>query len=217
MYLNSMVLRKLTFWALLFITFSFFPLFSQEAVIINKTGFDLYNVYLSPAGQEEWSDDLQPFDIILKDRYKILDLSSYGEVIQFDFRFIDVDGDEYIKKNVDINLHRKVVVTLDDLAYIMDAIKESSLEDWYVSLRNNTGQTITELYISPHDSNSWGTNRISNDYMENKTTRQILMNGSSEFIDFDIRMDSMDGSIFIKEIVQLSNNATIVITAADLE
>ncbi len=217
MYLYGMLFRKSNILVFSLMIFSLGQLFTQEAVIINKTGFDIYNVYLSPAGQEEWSEDLQPFDVILKDHHKILDLSPYSDVFQFDFRFIDVDGDEYIKKNVDLSLHRKVVVTLDDLAYIMDTIKESYLEDWYVSIRNNTGMTITELYISPHDSNNWGTNRISNDYMENKTTDRILMNNESEYIDYDIRMDSGDGSVFIKEIVQLSNNATVVITYADLE
>lgn len=212
-----MLFRKSYFLICSLIISSLGQLFSQEAVIINKTGFDIYNVYISPAGQEEWSEDLQPFDVILKDHHKMLGLSHYGDNFQFDFRFIDVDGDEYIKKNVDLNLHRKVVVTLDDLAYIMDTIKETYLEDWYVLIRNSTGMTITELYISPHDSNNWGSNRISNDYMENKTTEQILLNNESEYIDYDIRMDSGDGSVFIKEIVQLSNNATVVITSSDLE
>jgi hypothetical protein len=209
--------QKTKILMLLLIITSLFPLISQEAVVINKTGFDLYNIYLSPAGLEQWSDDIQPFDVILNDQYKILDLSIYDDETVFDFRFIDVDGDEYIKKNVDLNLHRKVVVSLDDLAYIMDTIKESSFDDWYVSVRNNTGITITELYISPHDSNSWGTNLISNDYMETKTTEQVLMNGSAESIYYDIRMDSRDGSVFIKEVVQLSNNVTVVITADDRE
>jgi len=208
--------RKLFLTVILFI-FPFFSLVSQEAVIINKTGFDIYNIYLSPSGLEDWSDDLQPFDVIQKDQYKILELSEYEDETVFDFRFIDVDGDEYIKKNVDLNLHRKVVVSLDDLAYIMDTIKESSFDDWFVSIRNNTGITITELYISSHDSNSWGTNRISNDYMETKTTEQIYMNSAAEFADYDIRMDSNDGSVFIKEIIQLSNNVTVVITEEDRE
>jgi|GEM_PF-1169720 len=194
-----------------------FQLFSQEAVIINKTGFDLYNVYLSPAGMEEWSEDLQPFDVILNGQYKIVDLSAYENETVFDFRFIDVDGDEYIKKNIDLNLHRKVVVSLDDLAYIMNTIKERSPDDWSVSVRNNTGHTITELYISPHNSNSWGINLIQNDYIENKSTEQISMDSGEEFIDYDVRMDSSDGVVFIKEVIQLSNNVTIILTPGDRE
>ena len=92
---------------LLFLTLT--PLFSQEAVIINKTGFDIYNIYLSPSGMEQWSKDLLPNDVILSNQYKVLDLSSYEDEFIFDFRFIDVDGDEYIKKNVDLNLHRKMI------------------------------------------------------------------------------------------------------------
>ena len=192
-------------------------LFSQEVVLINKTGFDLYNVYLTPSGLEQWSEDLQPFDVILSGQYKILDLSVYEGEYLFDFRFIDVDGDEYIKKNVDLNLHRKVVVSLDDLAYLMDTNKNSVLEDWFVSIRNNTGETITELYISPHNSNSWGTNLIQNDYLENKNSQQIFMNGAQEFIDYDVRMDTSDGDVYIKEILQLSNNITVILTPADRE
>lgn len=212
-----MKISQITFLTILILIFSLSSVVAQEAVIINKTGFDIYNVYVSPAGLESWSNDLQPFDVIQGDHYKILDLSSYEEETVFDFRFIDVDGDEYVKKNIDLNLHRKVVVSLDDLAYILDTIKESSFDDWYVSIRNNTGYTITELYISSHDSNSWGTNKISNDYMETKTTKQILMNGAVESAEYDIRMDSSDGLVFIKEIIQLSNNTTVVITAEDRE
>ena len=203
--------------ALLLLISSLFHIFSQEAVVINKTGFDLYNIYISPSGLEDWSDDLQPFDVILSDQYKILDLSQFEDESVFDFRFIDVDGDEYVKKNVDLNLHRKVVVSLDDLAYIMDTIKAGSGDDWYVSIRNNTGSTINELYISPHNSNSWGTNLIENDYMENKTTEQIYMDGGIEFIDYDIRMDSSDGSVYVKEVIQLSNNITVVLTSGDMQ
>ncbi|MBB6480780.1 hypothetical protein [Spirochaeta isovalerica] len=191
-------------------------LFSQEAVIINKTGFDLYNIYVSPTGMEDWSDDLQPFDVILKDSYRILDLKSYNGEFLFDFRFVDVDGDEYIKKNVDLNLHRKVVVTLDDLSYILDAEQVGRQDEWVVSVRNNTGGTVQELYISPHASNSWGGNLLENDFMENKSTRQFYMSGREEFIDYDIRMDSRDGK-FVQEEVTLSNNVTIVITSADRE
>lgn len=191
-------------------------LFSQEAVIINKTGFDLYNIYVSPTGMEDWSDDLQPFDVILKDSYRILDLKSYNGEFLFDFRFVDVDGDEYIKKNVDLNLHRKVLVTLDDLSYILDAEQVGRQDVWVVSVRNNTGGTVQELYISPHASNSWGGNLLENDFMENKSTRQFYMSGREEFIDYDIRMDSRDGK-FVQEEVTLSNNVTIVITSADRE
>lgn len=190
--------------------------FAQEAVIINKTGFEIYNIYLSPAGLEEWSEDIQPYDVILKEGYKILDLSSFEGETLFDFRFIDVDGDEYIKKNVDLNLHRKVVVTLDDLSYILDAERPDRSGQWLVSVRNNTGYTITELYISPHNSNSWGGNLIENDFMENKSTRQFDMKGSEEFIEYDVRMDSREG-VYIQEEISLSNNATVVITSADRE
>lgn len=208
---------KIKYLTLILLIASLFQLFSQEAVIINKTGFDLYNVYLTPSGMEEWSEDLQPYDVILSGQHKIMDLSEFPDEFLFDFRFIDVDGDEYIKKNVDINLHRKVVVSLDDLSYIMDTIKNTSHDDWSVFIRNNTGITITELYVSPHNSNSWGTNLIQNDYMENKITRQIFMDGGEESIDYDIRMDSSDGTVFIKEIIPLTNNLTVVLTSADRE
>jgi len=212
-----MSFMKVYVFSFFLLSAALFQLFSQEAVIINKTGFDLYNVYLSPAGMEEWSEDLQPFDVILNGQYKIVDLSAYENETVFDFRFIDVDGDEYIKKNIDLNLHRKVVVSLDDLAYIMNTIKERSPDDWSVSVRNNTGHTITELYISPHNSNSWGINLIQNDYIENKSTEQISMDSGEEFIDYDVRMDSSDGVVFIKEVIQLSNNVTIILTPGDRE
>ncbi|MBI9096905.1 MAG: hypothetical protein JEY91_00435 [Spirochaetaceae bacterium] len=207
------VKRKLL---ILFSLFTLLKLFSQEVVVINKTGFDIYNVYISPSGLEQWSEDLQPFDVILKDRYKIIDVSAYDETY-FDFRFIDIDGDEYIKKNVDLKLHRKVVVSLDDLAYVMDRIKEDFSDEWFVSIRNNTGVSIVELYISPHNSNSWGTNLMENDYMENKSTEQISMGGGVESIDYDIRMDSSEGAVFIKENIPLNNNVTVVITSSDRE
>ncbi len=83
---------------ILIIYVNIIPLVSQEAVIINKTGFDIYNIYLTPSGMDQWSDDIQPFDVIRNGQYKVLDLSSYENEFIFDFRFIDVDGDEYIKK-----------------------------------------------------------------------------------------------------------------------
>lgn len=211
------ILRRISLTVILLFSF-ICALFGQEAVIINKTGFDIYNIYASPAGAENWSDDLQPHNVILKDGYQILNLSSYKGETLFDFRFIDVDGDEYIKKNVDLNLHRKVVVTLDDLSYLQNTEKSSSAssDDWSVSIRNNSGITITELYISPHNSNSWGGNLIENDYMENKTTRSFFMNNRPEGTSYDIRIDGGD-SVFIRDDVILSNNITVVISSSDRE
>ncbi len=99
----------------------------------------------------------------------------------------------------------------------MDAITRGGEDDWFVSVKNNTGSSVSELYVSPHNSNSWGINLIQNNYLENKSILEIDMDGFEEFINYDIRMDSSDGSIYIKEIIELSNNITVILTSADKE
>jgi len=184
----------------------------RQAVIINKTGFDIYHLFISSTDSEDWGKDQIPFDVILNGDYKILDLDDGAS--SYDFRFVDEDDDTYYKYEISISERKKVVVTIDDLSYI----NQNSLfteEGWSINLGNSTGNTILAIYISPTNSTSWGPNLIESELFYQGNSISITMTGLEEGALFDIRLDSSSGESFIREQVQLTEHIRLSITSDD--
>jgi hypothetical protein len=86
--------------------------FASTVRVDNNTGgWDIYEVYVTPAGSDSWGDDLLGSDIIAS-----------GETGEFqvdpghyDIMLVDEDGDMYEKFSVNILFRHVWKVTLDDL------------------------------------------------------------------------------------------------------
>lgn len=80
--------------------------------IINKSGWDLHEIYISPASQDDWGDDYLGSEILAQgDSLSLTGLASG----KWDIRVIDEDGDECILNDVHITTSESWTVTEDDL------------------------------------------------------------------------------------------------------
>jgi beta-glucosidase/6-phospho-beta-glucosidase/beta-galactosidase len=68
----------------------------------NKIGCSINNVYVSPAGEDNWSDDILSADILANG--KSIDISFDGDFDSdsWDLYATDEDGDEYLYQNLDL-------------------------------------------------------------------------------------------------------------------
>jgi len=190
---------------ILIITFLFIvqELFSVEIVFINKTESPLFEVYAVPSDTESWGYDKLPYDVILPDGYAVLDLDLDASK-PVNFRFIDEDGDIYLKYGVDISSRRKILISPDD----HQVLSQEGLIRF--TLVNKTGSVIRALYITPETEEDWGSNLLDEFLLDsNEKTLELQSSGRSSF--YDIRLETAGESI-VKSRVYISDRARVLLT-----
>ena len=87
--------------------------------VVNNTGYDVYAVFIVPAGSEELGEDvLEDFgDEILRngDDVEVLLHTPLSAINTYNFILIDEDADWYVKWDVTVADNARVVFTLEDL------------------------------------------------------------------------------------------------------
>ncbi len=61
-------------------------------------------------------------------------------------------------------------------------------------MRNNTGQTITHVYVSPITSNNWEEDVLGSNVLPNRQTLRINFDGSEDECNWDIKVNLADGT-----------------------
>jgi len=87
--------------------------------IVNNTGYTVYYVYISETTSDSWGSDRLRSDQVLSNGQSVsLELPHYiGVVNSYDFRLVDLDGDEYIKKNVTVKAGSRIEFTIGDIIW----------------------------------------------------------------------------------------------------
>jgi len=178
-------------------------LFSVELVFINKTDSPLFELYAVPADTGNWGYDKLPYDVILPDGYAVLELD-LDESKPVNFRFIDEDGDVYLKYSVDISSRRKVLISPDD----HQVLSHGGLIRF--TLVNKTGSVIRALYITPETEEEWGSNLL-DEYLLDSDEKKLELQSSGRSSFYDIRLETAGESI-VKSRVYISDRARVLLT-----
>ena len=84
--------------------------------ITNKTGLDIYELYISHEDADDWEEDVLDEDEILEpDESLEIDLTDYDSAL-FDIKAVDEDGDEYIIYDANIKKRSEIAIRLADLS-----------------------------------------------------------------------------------------------------
>lgn len=80
--------------------------------LINQTGWDIHEIYMSPSSQDDWGDDYLGSEILeTGDSLTVTDVASG----QWDLRIVDMDGDECMLTDVHITASESVSISAEDL------------------------------------------------------------------------------------------------------
>jgi len=136
-------------------------------------------------------------------------------VNRYDIMLEDLDGDTYTKADVLISANARIVFTFDDYDYE----EEITYDGPPITIVNNTGYTIWEVYISSTASETWGSDRLG--------AEEVISNGGSVSLQlpylinvvnrYDIMLVDSDGDSYTKADVLVSANAKIVFTFDDFD
>lgn len=70
--------------------------------IVNKTGFTLNEINVTPSETTNWGSDILPNDLFYNDaKIKVSIPASYGESCAFDLRITDLEGGQVVFSNLD--------------------------------------------------------------------------------------------------------------------
>lgn len=89
--------------------------------IVNDTNYDVAEIHIAPADAASWSDGEQVLAegemLHFGEDYRIdVDTDRYGTYV-YDIMLVDVDGDRYVKWDINLELITQIVYTLDDLEW----------------------------------------------------------------------------------------------------
>lgn len=81
--------------------------------VTNKTGFDIYHLYVSDVGSDEWGEDVLDVDVLEDGDTVQVDIKGYSNP-KFDVQAEDEDGDTYTIRNINVNKY-DIVFTIDNV------------------------------------------------------------------------------------------------------
>ena len=89
--------------------------------MVNDTNYDVRAIYVVPATAASWDDAeqlLPPGDTLhYREDFRLeIDVERY-ETMVYNVMLVDVDGDSYVKRGVNLELATELVYSLDDLEW----------------------------------------------------------------------------------------------------
>ena len=186
--------------------------FAATVTLVNLSGFDIYNLYLSPSNDENWGPD-QLGEWVLEDGQQYTLKMQCGT---YDVQLIDEDGDTCTLNELYMCGSEEAVINPEDLLDCQFAteLEESGLDDVItdITLANVSGFNIYELYLSPSDSTKWGPDQLGEEVLGNG--QQITI--SAICGDYDLRLIDEDSDTCEIREVYLCGDENVFIDQDDL-
>ena len=171
-------------------------------VVINKTGFDFVDIFISPAGQDKWSEDLT-LGLFNNFEQKDFKLKTNEEICSYDLKAVRLDSTELIFR--DLNLCKMLIVTL-----LYEFNKPAFVQD--LILDNQTDYTFMEIYVRDLPTSSWGMNVLGTNALTPREKAIIsIRQGNSRSCMYDIKTVLMNRQEIIYKNVNICNESHIVL------
>jgi len=167
---------------------------NPSITVVNNTGFTIYYLYVSEPTSTSWGQDRLRSDQVLSDGHSVSVQLPHpiNRVNQYDIMLVDSDGDEYTKMKVTVRADSRIVFTMADIDYPV------------VTVVNNTGYTITGVYIFEPESEI-GQNRISSNIRNGQSTTVQLSRFLGNATQYHVAAVDIDGDIYLKPNVNFRN------------
>jgi len=170
--------------------------------LVNKTGFDLIDIYISPAGQNQWGEDLF-LGTFNNFEAKDFTFTTAEKICQYDLKVVKLDSTDLIFKNV--NLCKMLIVTLlydfDEPRFVQDLI-----------LENQTDLTFSEIYIRDLSTSFWGQNVLGANVLTPLESAIISVKpGNEKVCLYQIKAVLLNGRELLYDNINICNEAHVVL------
>jgi len=162
--------------------------------LINRTGFDILSVQLSPAGKGQWGDNILLKNVFEKNQKEIIQLTQPDSAeCEYDVKAVKINGDPIVFKN--LNLCHLLNISLyfeDNHAYLKQNIV----------IENHTRFTFDQIYISQSHMDFWSPNVLGSIVLNEEDEASISFTPSANDCFYDLRAETIGGyNILFKDIL----------------
>jgi len=179
--------------------------FAQNEVhftLVNKTGLNLIDIYISPAGQNQWGEDLF-LGTFNNFEAKDFTVKTKEKVCLYDLKAVKLDSTELIFKN--INLCKMLIVTL-----LYEFNEPRVVQD--LILENQTDLTFSEIYIRDLPTSFWGQNVLGAHVLTPRESAIISVKpGNEKVCLYQIKAILLNGQELLYNNINICNEAHIVL------
>lgn len=182
--------------------------------VLNRTGYDIYYLYISPGTADSWGDDVLGDDVLLDGDVVSIPLNKFSDICSFDVKAVDQDDDSYIKWEFDACSRGKIIFTLDDL-YDEEGGGDG-IQDF--TILNETGFSIYHIYVSPDYADDWEEDLLGDtEVLMDGETFDVSFSGYGDHCTFDVRLVDNEGDTYTSWGVDLCSTYTLSISLDDLD
>lgn len=86
----------------------------QDFVLVNATGYDIAEVYVSPVNADDWEEDVMGWDILEAGDRVNIDFSPRDKFCHYDLKVVWTDGDEATWDGFDLCTVSRVTLHWED-------------------------------------------------------------------------------------------------------
>jgi hypothetical protein len=173
--------------------FSFEPEYLNRITFVNKTGADIWYVFLSPGDSDEWGFDILGSERVLEHNNLLSFYIFYPDSENyFDIMAIDEEGNTFVLFDQLVSDESEEVIFITE-----DNLKDENpgMQLLEVQFENQTEYEMFYLFISPSDSEMWGVDMMDDEQtlMSFDTLSLLAPYGDSE-VSYDVLcVDSDNG------------------------
>ena len=184
--------------------------------IVNKTGYTIYYIYLSPSDSDRWGADRLGSNVLRNgNSFTVSSLSLNNNL--YDIRLIDEDDDTYTLRNVRLNPNQTIEFTIGNLD-IRPSTASNNSNLPTIRIINRTGYTVYYVYVSPNNSDYWEEDVLGSDVLRNGQSVTVRLPYPLSIRNrYDIRIIDLDGDTYTKWNVQITTNSSIEFTIRDID
>ncbi len=180
--------RKVIFLLLLIIPI--FSLFSFDAehlnkiTFVNKTGLDIWYIFLSPADSDEWGFDILGSERLIENNSLLGFYISYpDEENLFDIMAIDEDGNTFIIFEQPINDNSEEIIVITEA----DLDDENPEMEFLTVNFYNEASPMYYIFVSPQDSEMWGVDMMDDEQtLDSYDTLSLLVPVGEDEVPYDV-------------------------------
>ena len=178
-----------------------------SATLVNGSGFDIYELYLSPSNQARWGPDQLGEYVLESDMSFTLSGMGCGH---YDLKLVDEDGDECVV------MEQHLCGDMGDWVLTDEELLECAgfeTDTASATLINQSRWDIYALFISPTHEAQWGPDQLGKYVLESGTSYTLT---SIACGNYDVKMVDEDGDECVLEEIYLCGAEQAVITDKDL-
>lgn len=102
---NSSFLARMLFAAAIFFAVALVPAAmagDQDFTVLNKTGIEIHELYVTPHDSDDWEDDILGEDTLVNGAEVDIKFSRKEKAKLWDLKVVDADGNEVTWENLDL-------------------------------------------------------------------------------------------------------------------